>query len=198
MPLYYSRSMSSVFRLRHTTDQKTLRSVGPIIPGIVGTASIIDGVVTIVSNDRFVRGNLLLDTGAANSAIDESLAEQLQLPSQSDTVDVHGVGGKHALTTYAATFGLEVEVLCSTQLTTKPVGSLLSFAIPCYAQGLPGLTASFKKEQLEAENGLPIIGIIGRSFLQFTKTLYDGLAGELTVEIDESVGGGSAANEEAK
>ena len=78
--------MSSVFRIRHTTDQETLRIIGPVIPGIFGTASIIDGVVTIVSNDRLVRGNLLLDTGAASSAIDESIAEQLQLPSLSDTV----------------------------------------------------------------------------------------------------------------
>jgi hypothetical protein len=190
--------MSSVFRIRHTTDQETLRIIGPVIPGIFGTASIIDGVVTIVSNDRLVRGNLLLDTGAASSAIDESIAEQLQLPSLSDTVDVHGVGGKHALTTYAATLGLEVEVLRSTQWTTKPIGSLLSFAIPCYVQGFPGLATSFKKEQLEVNNGLPIIGIIGRSFLQFTRTLYDGLAGQLTVEIDESVGRGSAANQEGK
>jgi hypothetical protein len=53
--------------------------------------------------------------------------------------------------------------------------------------GIAGLQANHEAHNLKAANGLPVIGILGRLFLQFTKFTYDGLSGNLVIEIDEGV-----------
>jgi hypothetical protein len=59
--------------------------------------------------------------------------------------------------------------------------------IPVPVHGFVGLQESFESQGVKPSNGLPVIGILGRTFLQFTKFTYDGLLGNLVIEIDESV-----------
>jgi len=60
-------------------------------------------------------------------------------------------------------------------------------AIPIRVHGIAGLQESFESQGIKPTNGMPVIGILGRTFLQFAKSTYDGLAGNVMIEIDESV-----------
>lgn len=60
-------------------------------------------------------------------------------------------------------------------------------SIPIDVYGFVGLQESFESQGIRTTNGLPVIRILGRTFLQFTKFTYDGLSGNVVIEIDESV-----------
>jgi hypothetical protein len=86
---------------------------------------------------------------------------------------------------YSATLFIPVETV--RQIGVAPAGSTIMIGIPLTAHGVAGIQANHEAHNLKAANGLPVISILGRSFLQFTKFVYDGLAGNLVIEIDESV-----------
>jgi predicted aspartyl protease len=173
--------MSTLFRIRHTLNNPDmLRNIGPLIPAWWGITSK-DGPNT----SQKIQGNILFDTGASAIGIDESAAERLGLQPLSKKEDLHGVGGKHSVNAYNATLFLPVETV--RQIGPTPVGSIVTIGFPLMALGVAGMQANYEAHNLKAANGLPVIGILGRSFLQFTRFIYDGPAGNLGIEIDESV-----------
>jgi len=173
--------MGTLFRIRHTlNNQDMLRNIGPLIPAWWGITSK-DGPNT----SQKIQGNILFDTGASDIAIDESVAERLGLQPLAKKEDLHGVGGKHSVNKYTASLFLPVET--ARQIGATPIGSTVTIGFPLAVLGVAGIQANHEAHKLKAANGLPIIGILGRSFLQFTKFVYDGLAGNLVIEIDESV-----------
>jgi hypothetical protein len=68
-----------------------------------------------------------------------------------------------------------------------PMGAHHLIGFPLKVHGIVGLQANHEAHNLKAPNGLPVIGILGRLFPQFTKFTYDGLLGNLVIEIDESI-----------
>jgi hypothetical protein len=125
------------------------------------------------------------DTGARHIAIDESVARGLGLQPHPEKADVHGLGGKQSLATYNATLFLPVEPVMP--VAGVPPRSSLMIGVPIQVHGFVGLKESFESQGIKPANGLPVIGILGRTFLQFTKFTYDGLSGNVVIEIDESV-----------
>src|ERR1700676_4237978 len=128
---------------------------------------------------------MLFDTGAGGMSIDESVAENLGLQPVSQKQDVHGLGGKLSVNMYRPTFILPLETVQAIGTVTAGSHAMIGFTLPVH--GLAGLQANHEALKLKAGNGLPIIGILGRTFLQFTKFTYDGLSGNLVIDIDESI-----------
>ncbi len=178
--------MSIMFRIRFALDsQRLLRDVGPMIPAFWGIASKSGRASKPIQTSDQIRGNMLLDTGARHVAIDESVAQELGLQARPEKEDVHGLGGKQSVAVYDATLFLPVEPV--QPVPTAPAGSSFMMSIPIKVHGFVGLQETFQSQGLKPANGLPVIGILGRTFLQFTKFTYDGLSGNLLIEIDESV-----------
>jgi hypothetical protein len=176
--------MSTIFRIRHALDsQRLLREVGPMIPASWGVPPENEPTSKTIRPAEQVRGNMLLDTGARHIAIDESVAHQLRLQARPDKDDVHGLGGKQSLAKYNATLFLPVEPV----QPAAPAGSSIMIGIPIDAHGFVGLQKTYESQRIKPANGLPVIGILGRTFLQFVRFTYDGLSGNLIIEIDDSV-----------
>jgi hypothetical protein len=131
-----------------------------------------------------VRGNVLLDTGARHISIDETIARQLGLEPRPGKEEVYGLGGKHSLAVYNATLFLPVEAV--RPLPNVPAGASFMLSIPSQVHGVVGLREALESQGIPATNGDPVIGILGRTFLQFTRVTYDGLSGSVIIEIDET------------
>lgn len=173
--------MSVLFRIQHMlNDQRLLCSIGPMIPASFG-ATATDGP----STSRNIQGNVLFDTGAGAIFIDEPVAERLGLQPLPKKEDLHGLGGRKSVNVYMATLFIPVETV--QQISAAPAGSPAVIGIPLRVFGVAELQTNHDAHDLRAANGLPVIGVLGRSFLQFTRFVYDGLTGNLVIEIDESV-----------
>jgi predicted aspartyl protease len=178
--------MATLFRIRHTlNDQRLLCNIGPMIPASWGVTPKDAPTPNTTGSARNIQGNVLFDTGAGGIGIDESVAERLGLQPLSKKEDLHGLGGKHSVSMYNATLFLPVEPVGLIAATTA--GSHVLIGIPLSVHGIAGIQANHEALNLKAANGLPVIGILGRSFLQFTKFIYDGLSGNLVIEVDDSV-----------
>jgi len=177
--------MSILFRITHALhDQRMLCRIGPLIPAW-WAATPKDAPSPNKPSNRNMQGNMLLDTGAGDIAIDEAVVERLGLQPLSEKRDVHGLGGKVSVKIYSPTLIIPVEIMRA--IGTAAAGTSAMMAFTLSAHGLVGLNANHEAHDLRAANGLPIIGILGRSFLQFTKCVYDGLSGNLVIDIDESI-----------
>jgi hypothetical protein len=176
--------MSTIFRIRHTLDsQRLLREVGPMIPASWGVPPENGSSSKTIRTAEQVRGNMLLDTGARHIAIDESVAHELGLQAHPEKDDVHGLGGKQSLVKYNATLFLPVEPV----QPAAPAASSVMIGIPTDAHGFVGLQKTYDTQRIKPANGLPVIGILGRTFLQFVTFTYDGVSGNLVIDIDDSV-----------
>lgn len=80
-----------------------------------------------------------------------------------------------------------VHIIATRSLSIAPEGTNTIIGFPIEVQGLEGLTTSFEHHGIRAANGLPIIEILGRTLLQFAKFTYNGLSGNIEIEIDESI-----------
>jgi predicted aspartyl protease len=175
-------TVSILFRIRHTlNDQNLLLNVGPMIPASWGATP----QDAPAPNNRNIQGNMLFDTGATGIGIDESVAGRLGLQPLPQREAVHGLGGKHSLNVYNATLFLPVEPVRAIANLQPGANALIGFPLPVH--GIVGLQANHEAHNLRAPNGLPVIGILGRLFLQFTRFTYDGLSGNLVIEVDESI-----------
>jgi hypothetical protein len=177
--------MSILFRITHTlNDQRMLCRMGPLIPAWWAVTPN-DAPSPNKPSDRNMQGNMLLDTGAGDISIDEAVVERLGLLPLPEKRDVHGLGGKLSVKMYSPTLIIPVETMQAIGATAAGTSAMMGFTLP--AHGLVGLQANHEAHDLRAANGLPIIGILGRSFLQFTKCVYDGLSGNLVIDIDDSI-----------
>jgi len=132
-----------------------------------------------------IDGNILLDTGAGMTSIDKAVADILELRPQSEKWQIHGLGGKQFASLYTATLFLQVET--TKEIQTTPAGSSVTVGFTLPVHGIADIQNNHEAYKLRPANGLPVIGILGRSFLQFTKLMYDGVSGNVVIEIDESI-----------
>src|SRR5437899_2671581 len=136
---------------------------GPLIPGwwVSPTAT---GIV------QPSEGSVLVDTGASEILIDEAIAEALKLPVH-DEKEFHGVHGSGNLRNYLAKLVLPV---------TSASGEQFALGVPVVCGAMPEFTKHY------ARDGFSVVGILGRTFLQFCNLEIDGLAGRVSLRIDES------------
>jgi Aspartyl protease len=148
-----------------------LAKFGPLIPGRVA-------LPTSQHPNDGINGFFLLDTGASQFSIDQTVADELGLTS-GRTVTSHGLGGAVPTKTYQVKIYIPAKPLGS-QYPPNAVSVLAfqtevgSLDIHRYHEGLGNLQKR-------------IIGVIGRTLLQFTRTLYDGLTGTIIIETDSAM-----------
>ena len=141
-----------------------LRKHGPLVPG--WWASPNTGGSVHASD-----GNLLLDTGASGMMIDEGIAAGLNLPML-DEKKSHGIHGHGTSRRYIATLFLPV---------LDGSGGNLALGIPVECSAVPQLSERYSRD------GLSVVGILGRNFLQFCMLEINGLSGRIVVQIDGSI-----------
>jgi hypothetical protein len=126
----------------------------------------------------------LIDTGSQHVAIEETVATRLGITANAATSQVFGFGGKQEARLYEALLIIQVMPV-DTSLSRREEKAI---AIPIRAYAVKDLAISYNG--LTGPDGqlLNVIGLLGRTFLQFTKFSYDGLNGNIEVEIDESIG----------
>lgn len=139
--------------------QQLLR-LGPLIPGIFSKSDDVSGLAGGTT--------LLLDTGADGAGIDESYAAQIGLPLHR-MQDAHGLHGSMAAKKYLAVLVLPV---------AGKNGQRVMFRIPIECIATPGLSDFYASIGMSG-----VVGVIGRSFLQFCKLSIDGATGESSILI---------------
>jgi hypothetical protein len=163
--------MAFEFKITASVAPADLAKFGPLIPARVAlpaSRNAKDGV----------GGFLLVDTGASNCSIDESVADELGLKA-SRTVISHGLGGAVEMNRYLVMLFIPAKPV----LGNVPHGAL---AMLGFLQEVGSLGLHRYHQSL---GNLPgkIIGVLGRNILQFTRTTYDGLTGTITIEADEAM-----------
>lgn len=122
-------------------------------------------------NESIVQGKFLIDTGAGEIHICESVAKTVCLPCHGGA-DAHGLTGKTTLNQYMAQLHLPVrDDQCRDVL----------FKIPVHCQGIPDLYANHQSY------GVDVIGVLGRLFLQFVRLDINGITGQVRLHIDDAV-----------
>jgi hypothetical protein len=165
--------MAYEFRITNALAPGDLTKFGPLIKGRVA-------LPTSKSPNDGVGGFFILDTGASGSSIDQSVADELGLKPTRTTTG-HGLGGETEIKCYLVMLFIPAEPL----LMKLAPGALAVLGMPQEVGSVVNL-----HEGHEATLGkLPgrLIGLLGRSFLQFTKTTYDGLTGTITIEADQTM-----------
>lgn len=165
--------MTRIFRIEQECTTEELLAHGPMIYAS-WAAPIVDNAQTLPKIHK--PGHLLLDTGATHVAIDEQLAKDLNL-EKVGVREVHGVGGKIALNVYTALLVLWFR---------HASGNQACIAVPVDAWGMPDLSSHHGNATCGGTR-TTITGVLGRVFLQFTQTQYDGLNGRIILDVDESV-----------
>lgn len=126
-----------------------------------------------------VKGYMLIDTGAGDVAIDGDVAKELGL-SPAGEQKVHGIGGESSHEVFSALLLLYVG---------NVHGANVAIGMPRDFVCFPKLRENHDAYNLKTPEGEPlrIIGVLGRTFLQFTSLTYNGLQGSWDMQIDESV-----------
>jgi len=126
-----------------------------------------------------VKGYMLIDTGSADIAIDGGVAKELGLARVGE-MEVHGIGGEAFHATYKALLLLYLGDVHGTNVAIGMERDFVAFL---------NLRENHDAYGLKTPEGSPlrIIGIVGRTFLQFTKLTYNGLDGSWSMRVDESV-----------
>lgn len=166
--------MAFEFRITSNLAPGDLTKFGPLIKGRVA-------LHTSKSPNDGVGGVFILDTGASGSSIDQSVADELGLKPTRTTTG-HGLGGETEIKCYRVMIFIPAVPLL---MKDFPPGALAVLGMPQEVGSVAGL-----HEGHEATLGKPpsrLIGLLGRSFLQFTRTTYDGLTGTITIEADQTM-----------
>lgn len=154
------------FEIRSQFQPRDLMAHGPLVDGgwQRPDASGTDGIVW---------GKFLIDSGSGNIAICDSVAKSLGLVPAKQT-HAHGLSGKASLDSYLARMHIPVIE------TTSRRGVMFGMPVDC--QGIPDLSESHA-----AYHGVNVIGLIGRTFLQFAKLEIDGESGSVRLVISEGI-----------
>jgi aspartyl protease len=150
-------------RILFDMEPQILRRQGPMIPASMRSLRSDPGPI--------VAGFVILDTGSSGMLIDESVAEELQLPVQKEH-DVHGAHGWAKSKKYSVELWLPVTAAASPD-------TRLAIAIGC--TGIPGLRAKNEKD------GVVVLGMLGRDFFQFCNLSINGHTGKIEIVIDEAI-----------
>jgi predicted aspartyl protease len=134
-----------------------MRMYGPCVKVSVEIAGFIERRWLEDSKDRTapIKGYALIDTGASDTCIDDSVARRLGLP----VVDVVNVSSASHASTLQSVYPIKIAIEGFSVSIEAPtaIGAALS------SQGL--------------------IALIGRDLLQYCTLFYNGVSGELTLSI---------------
>jgi hypothetical protein len=171
-----------------TVGQKEMRLAGPMVPASWYIPAELEKQLQSQGKPvpPPVAGHLLLDTGAAQIAIDNEVAKSLGLKPVKTAMEGQGIKGFDEMECYYARLLLPVLPIQNARpLTVTPV----MIGIPIeQVWETTGMMANYIKWGYETSPGVPlkVIGILGRLFLQFTKVTFNGLTGATEIEIDKS------------
>jgi Aspartyl protease len=159
--------MAFDYKITTTVTPDDLTTFGPLVPGRVA-------LPTSRNTKDGIEGLFLIDTGATNFSIDQSVADDLGL-TPSRTVVSHGLGGAVPTKCY------QVMVF----IPAKPIGNHppQATAMLGFPQEVGSVSLHKYHEGLGKSPGR-VIGVLGRNLLQFTRMTYEGLAGTFTIEAD--------------
>jgi hypothetical protein len=123
-----------------------------------------------------VKGFMVVDTGFVGIGIDSDVAQELDL-QPFGTTKVQGIETDITRTTYSA---LLLMMLGNVDGEDLAIGGTIE------AVCIPKFRSAYDSYGLVTPEGAPlsVIGVLGRTFLQFTKFGYDGLNGCWDMEID--------------
>jgi hypothetical protein len=168
------------FKIVLEPGEKHLRQVGPMVPAT--------WMVTPQQQRQLqargqaipnpVSGHLLLDTGAGHLMIEIDVARDLKLPDLGKT-QAHGISGTDEFDEYEAILLLPVIPIKNPQ----PIPVSVGFPVQCPATNLQEHHKNYK-----TVDGKPLrlVGVLGRTFLQFTRMYYDGIKGTVELYLDQS------------
>jgi hypothetical protein len=141
-----------------------LRRLGPLLPAWWVPLSSVEAM-------KRSEGSVLLDTGAPGMMIDDAIATALKYPAQGEE-EIHGAHGYGIVRKYIGKLALPI---------IDSSGETLALGIPAECTGIPHLSERY------ARDGISVVGVLGRNFLQFCRLEIDGLSGRVFLRIDESV-----------
>ena len=155
------------YRIVAQASRQSLVQVGPLIPGSWSRHDDELG--------RAASGQFLLDTGAYGAMVDLEVAESLQFQSQG-LRELHGIHGYGRLAQFLGQIALPAWD-CD--------GHRAFYTATVECVGVPDLRDQSR------EQGVEIIGILGRIFLRDALLTVDGVNG--TIELELGVGANSGA-----
>ena len=170
------------FKIVLEVGQDYLRRTGPMVPAKWAVTPEREAQLKMLGGTipKPVSGVLLLDTGAGHSTIDREIVTQLKLQKLGKT-EAFGLGGTAEYEQYEALLVLPVIPITNPQ--PNPVA--IAFPVRCPETTLKEDHLKHGYTTLDGKQ-LHVIGILGRSFLQFTKIYYDGVNGTVEMYIDKS------------
>jgi hypothetical protein len=163
--------MAFEFKITAAVAPDDMARFGPLIPGRVA-------LPTSRNPKDGIEGYFLIDTGASNCFVDQSVADELGITSRGK-VTSHGLGGAVEVERH------KVMIL----IPAKPLGGNYppqATAMLMFAQEVGTVSLNRYQEGLENIPGR-VLGALGRNILQFTRTVYDGMTGTITIETDEAM-----------
>ncbi len=150
---------SSPYRIVVRLNNSCLEQVGPLVTGNWRRHDDALG--------REAQGQFLLDTGAYGAMIDLKVAENLQLPSQG-VREVHGIHGYGQLPQFLGQVSLPAQDRNGNR-------ALYTAMLECV--GVPSLCDRNRQQ------GVEVIGILGRIFLRGSRLTIDGVSGIVELEL---------------
>jgi hypothetical protein len=163
--------MAFEFRITATFAPDDMMRFGPLIKGRVA-------LPTSKDPKDGIEGFFLIDTGASNCFIDQSVASDLGITSLGP-VTSHGLGGAVEVQRH------KVMIF----IPAKPLKGNLppqALAMLGFVQEVGTVDINTHHEGLENIPGR-VLGALGRNILRFTRSVYDGTTGTITIETDEAM-----------
>ena len=164
-------SMAFEFRITATFAPDDMMRFGPLIKGRVA-------LPTSKDPKDGIEGYFLIDTGASNCFIDQSVAADLGITSLGP-VTSHGLGGAVEVQRHKVMLFIPA----------KPLKGNLppqALAMLGFVQEVGTVDINTHHEGLENIPGR-VLGALGRNILRFTRSVYDGTTGTITIETDEAM-----------
>jgi hypothetical protein len=163
--------MAYEYKITAAFSPDDMMRFGPLIKGRVA-------LPTSRNPKDGIEGFFLIDTGASNCFIDQSVADDLGITSRG-MVTSHGLGGSVDVPHHQVMLFIPA----------KPLGGnypAQAVAMLGFVQEVGTVSLNRYHEGLENIPGR-VLGALGRNILRFTKTTYDGMTGTITIETDEAM-----------
>jgi len=163
--------MAFEFRVTAAFAPDDMMRFGPLIKGRVA-------LPTSRNPKEGIEGYFLIDTGASNCFIDQSIADELGITSLG-AVTSHGLGGAVDIQRHQVMLFIPA----------KPLGGNYppqAVAMLGFVQEVGTVSLNRYHEGLENIPGR-VLGALGRNILRFTRMAYDGMTGNITIDTDESM-----------
>jgi hypothetical protein len=167
--------MAAEFRITIKTTRDRLTKFGILSDGWIASPTTPPGEI----EKKGIKGLFFFDPGTLGVSIDAAVAEELGLKPDGQH-EVQTLSSTSKADTYTVKIVIAADHVPS---GTKNAGMMRQFS------GVTGIKDMHDRLVAIFRDEAPgrIIAIIGRSFLEYTSMVYDGLSGNVTIEIDASI-----------